>query len=108
VVTIITSHRTDNRYPLKAEAAFSWRSPERSYVEGAGTTHDLSANGAFIETTDLPLEGSPVHIQLRVRISGDEILHLKGNAVVIRTTGTGFAVRKNLATWAMKFEKVQP
>ena len=101
----LASQRTDIRYPLKAEAAFSWRSPDGSYVEGSGVTHDLSANGAFVETATSPPEGSPVHMQLQLRINRAEILHLKGNAVVTRSTPSGFAVRKHLASWRMGFEK---
>lgn len=104
------SHRLDNRYALKAEARYSWENTEQdgsSETLGSGETRDLSAHGAFIVTQTSPPEGVAVRMALTVRIDSGEILHLEGTAMVVRVTRNGFAVRKNLITWHMQFEKAR-
>lgn len=93
------THRADRRYDLDAEAIFSWKdSPEER-----GETVNLSANGAYIKSTNLPPLDQPLAVELFVRIDRDQVLYMTGNARVVRVDADGFAVQKHLATWEMRF-----
>jgi hypothetical protein len=105
--TFRSERRKNTRYKIRGAAWFQWETAEGIRREGGGVTRDMSSAGVFIETSAMPVLGSPVEVvvtisagskeDLQVGFSGaGEVRHIQedppsasgfGAAVTFRTRG---------------------
>ena len=74
--------RSSQRFALRGDAKFQWRSGKGEWQEGSGTSRNLGRDGVFVESTVSPAVDSEV--RMVVTFDGD-----KSKEMGVRLCGTG-------------------
>ncbi len=89
--------RSVRRYRIQLPVTYFWGS-KNNFLEGHGTTRDISVHGAFIVATDEIPRGSDLWMRLtipamREGLAGSE---MQGTGKVVRSDRDGFAVEASI------------
>ena len=59
---VLSVLRKEHRYTIAAKVWFNWQSEDGCWLEGVGTTRDMSANGLFVLTDTVPKAGASITV----------------------------------------------
>ena len=59
---VVPSLRKDYRYTIAAKVFFNWQTEDGRWLEGEGTTKDMSGNGLFVLTDTVPEAGASIRV----------------------------------------------
>lgn len=101
----VHERRVRTRYPIQGPVHFTWLSEAGQRARGVGTTRDISASGAFIESQSVPPRDTAVTVSAGLRSGASDCLQtrLVGEGTVCRPEaneegGKGFAVAVTFRT----------
>ncbi len=81
--------RVKKRYTIAVQVSFEWRGSDKTWYQGTGVTHDISAAGALILAPEAPPLGTEIEVMVMLPPVSQGITangRLSGTGTVVRVT----------------------
>jgi len=59
---VLPALRKQHRYTIAAKVWFNWKTEDGRWLEGVGTTRDMSGSGLFVLTNSVPEAGASIRV----------------------------------------------
>jgi len=63
---VLPALRKEHRYTIAAKVWFNWQTEDGRWLEGVGTTRDMSGSGLFVLTDTAPVAGASITVMVVV------------------------------------------